>query len=157
MFVNYTEFIDQTLVLDTNKIDLMVCHAGFGHVQEALYHGIPMVTIPFQFDQHLNSEKVVRIGATVQLNVSNFRIEELMDTMLHILNEDISYKQQANAWSILMKNYPSDALMKNNIEAIVNGISPLFQLPNRNKSLKYSKTSKCNFQDSDECAAANEA
>ena len=55
------EFVDHGAVLaDT---DVMVTHAGLGSVAAALSRGVPLVCTPIGRDQHLNTERVVALGA----------------------------------------------------------------------------------------------
>jgi len=46
----------------------IVCHGGLGTVLRALAHGVPLLLLPLGRDQHLNAERVTRLGAGIHLD-----------------------------------------------------------------------------------------
>jgi UDP:flavonoid glycosyltransferase YjiC (YdhE family) len=46
----------------------VVCHGGLGTVLRALSHGVPLLVLPLGRDQHLNAERVTRLGAGLHLD-----------------------------------------------------------------------------------------
>lgn len=137
LFVNYTEWMPQAAILAHDKVKLMICHAGVGHIQEAIYHSIPTITIPFQFDQPLQSEKGVHIGVSYQLDVHAFTSILLNNAIAYMFENYQSYYNKVNAWSNAMKTYPGSSIIKFTIDAVLNNISQSFQLQNRQASIKY--------------------
>ena len=57
------EFAPQAALLMSGFINCFVTHAGPGGVQEALLGGVPMLCIPFFWDQPYTASVVVRVGA----------------------------------------------------------------------------------------------
>ena len=52
-------FVPQLEVLQ--HADLFITHAGMNSVNEAMYHGVPMLVMPIMNDQPINAEQVVRL------------------------------------------------------------------------------------------------
>eukprot|EP01083_Nonionella_stella_P076513 208524_1 len=136
-YYNYTQWIPQTLVLNHKRVRLLVCHGGYGHVQEAIYYGVPFITIPFQFDQPLNSEKSLRIGVSLSLNVTAFTSVELIQSMGYILNNE-TFGRSASAWSRIVQAYDGMSIIKFTMQVLAEGMMNAFKLdPDNNKTLKY--------------------
>ena len=55
------DFVDHAALL--TSADVMVTHAGLGSVAAALSRGVPLVCAPIGRDQHLNAQRVVNVGA----------------------------------------------------------------------------------------------
>eukprot|EP01084_Bolivina_argentea_P102641 183859_1 len=125
----YNTWIPQTKILNHERIKLLVLHGGIGTVQEAIFCGVPMVSIPFEYDQPLNMEKAERIGvAYPMLNVSSFTVEQLINAIDSVMENEY-YMERANVWSNAMKIYDGTPLMKWSIYCIVNNISHSMHLP----------------------------
>ncbi|HST18367.1 MAG TPA: glycosyltransferase [Gaiellaceae bacterium] len=58
--VHIERYIPQSLSFPHS--DLVITHAGFSTVAEALTHGLPLVTIPIDADQPLNAERCAALG-----------------------------------------------------------------------------------------------
>jgi glucuronosyltransferase len=54
--------------------------------QEAVYFGVPMVGIPFVFDQKLNIHNYVSKGVAVMLDYRHITVEGVMDACNEVLN-----------------------------------------------------------------------
>jgi len=54
------------------NIRLFITHGGRLSIQEAVFHGVPEVVIPFFFDQYLNGERMVEHGVGLRLNYADF-------------------------------------------------------------------------------------
>lgn len=52
-------FVPQLEVLQ--HADLFITHGGMNSVNEAMYHGVPMLVMPIMNDQPINAEQVVRL------------------------------------------------------------------------------------------------
>ena len=64
--VHVVDVIAQPLLLDT--VDLLVTHAGFTSVREALRAGVPMVAIPWIAENHLIARTCSEQGLAVELD-----------------------------------------------------------------------------------------
>ena len=52
--------------------------------QEAVYHGVPVIGLPFVSDQHHNMMKAVRDGYGIVLSWSNIDEEQLFSALVDI-------------------------------------------------------------------------
>jgi len=65
------------------QCDLMITHAGLGSVAVALAHGVPLVCLPLARDQHLNTERVLAVGAGLSADDGPGPIYEAVRAVLH--------------------------------------------------------------------------
>lgn len=54
---------------------------------EAIYHGVPIVALPFFLDQHTNADKCVRYGLGEKLNVKSLTVEKVVGTIRKIVDD----------------------------------------------------------------------
>eukprot|EP00483_Globobulimina_turgida_P011836 UN11858 len=106
-----------------------------------MFYGVPMVSIPFEYDQPLNMEKAERIGiAYPSLNVSSFTPQQLINAINEvILKLNKEYSKNAKIWANAMQIYDGKPLIKWSIYCIVNNISDLLHLPSNSVKLKVIK------------------
>lgn len=64
---------------------LFITLGGRLSVQESIWHGIPMLGIPFSLDQKQNMVKVAQYGIGEYLNLSNITTELLVKTIRYIV------------------------------------------------------------------------
>jgi len=65
-------FVPQQTVLSHPKIALFVNHCGMNSINEALYHGKPILALPFFGDQHYNAARLVDLGVALKLDKRRF-------------------------------------------------------------------------------------
>jgi UDP:flavonoid glycosyltransferase YjiC (YdhE family) len=75
--------------------DVVITHGGMGTVAAALHHGVPLVCIPFDRDQPLNSSRVAALGAGVVLSV-DASVDAIRDAV-HTVRDDDHYRAAARA------------------------------------------------------------
>jgi MGT family glycosyltransferase len=89
------------------QCDVFITHGGMNSFQEALYYGVPMVLVPYQFEQLVNARVVAAIGAGVIANekppygkaVSMQTLRVLTDRVL----QDPTMKQAAQIASVSLQ------------------------------------------------------
>uniref|UniRef100_A0A3Q4GVZ5 UDP-glucuronosyltransferase n=1 Tax=Neolamprologus brichardi TaxID=32507 RepID=A0A3Q4GVZ5_NEOBR len=89
---NNTSFVDwmpQNDLLGHPKIKLFMSHGGTNRVQEAIYHGVPIVGLPVFFDQYDNLLRLKEKGAA-----------------LHEVPSDPSYRTNMQRLSRLHRDKP---------------------------------------------------
>lgn len=103
------KWVPQDDILAHPNTRLFISHCGLGGVTEALYHGVPILGIPFIYDQHMNAKKIAEEGWSVQLpydNITDDTLSSAINTML--LNQTYSIK--VKELSKLYRDRPQTAL-----------------------------------------------
>ncbi|XP_062406034.1 UDP-glucuronosyltransferase 2A1-like isoform X2 [Sardina pilchardus] len=91
------------------KIKLFVAHGGTNGLQEAIYHGVPVVGIPLFFDQYDNLLRLkVRGGATI-LSVATLDKDIFLQALQEVLHEP-SYRDNMQRLSRLHRDQPMQPL-----------------------------------------------
>jgi UDP:flavonoid glycosyltransferase YjiC (YdhE family) len=67
------------------NIHLFITHAGMLSTQEAIYHGVPVVGIPFIADQFVNIVKLVTHGLGVELVYDTLSKQTILDAVHTVL------------------------------------------------------------------------
>jgi UDP:flavonoid glycosyltransferase YjiC (YdhE family) len=74
---------------------LSVHHAGLGTMAQAMYSGIPQLSLPSVFDQFDNAFRLEKLGVSRTLLMKKLSKERLKRLLEAVLN-DPSYKENAN-------------------------------------------------------------
>ncbi|XP_042563195.1 UDP-glucuronosyltransferase 2B1-like [Clupea harengus] len=99
------DWMPQNDILGHPKIKLFVAHGGTNGVQEALYHGVPVVGIPLFFDQYDNLLRLkVRGGATI-ITISIINKNTFLQALQEVLHEP-SYRENMQRLSRLHRDQP---------------------------------------------------
>lgn len=69
------------------NVKVFVTQCGIQSMQEAVYHAVPIVAIPFLQEQKLNSHKIVNEGAGVSLDISEITEEILIGAISTVIQE----------------------------------------------------------------------
>ena len=96
----------QNDLLGHPKVKLFVAHGGTNGVQEALYHGVPVVGIPVFFDQYDNLLRLKDRGAAKILTLSTVdKNNNFLKAIQEVLNEP-SYRMNMQRLSRLHRDKP---------------------------------------------------
>lgn len=68
------------------NIKLFITHGGALSFGEAVYHGVPMVGMPFMIDQFGNVAKLVRKGFGLSLRSDSLTPETVLETLKEVLD-----------------------------------------------------------------------
>lgn len=99
------EWMPQKDLLGHRQTRVFVAHGGTNGVQEAIYHGVPVLGIPLFFDQYDNLLRLQERGAgkIIKLNEINSRsFEQGLNELLH---KD-SYRENIHRLSRLHRDQP---------------------------------------------------
>jgi UDP:flavonoid glycosyltransferase YjiC (YdhE family) len=67
------------------NVCLFISHAGIHSTQEAIYHGVPVVGIPFMADQFSNIIKLSSRGVGVELVYLTLSKQSILDAVKTVL------------------------------------------------------------------------
>ncbi len=80
-------------VLRNKAIKLAVLHCGMGGVSEALYSAVPLVVIPFLYDQYGVASRVMHAGAGMYLDRSTMTADKVQTAIETVAS--LEYKKAA--------------------------------------------------------------
>ncbi|KAK5648758.1 hypothetical protein RI129_003650 [Pyrocoelia pectoralis] len=80
------KWLPQNDILENSKTKLLISHGGALSTQEAMYHGIPVIAIPFNTDQHSNAGKLASRSMGKILNYEDITTDSLYSAITEILN-----------------------------------------------------------------------
>ncbi|KAM8893918.1 UDP-glucuronosyltransferase 2B1-like isoform 2-T2 [Spinachia spinachia] len=110
---NHTLLVDwmpQKDLLGHPKIKLFVAHGGTNGVQEAIYHGVPVVGLPLFFDQYDNLLRLQERGAAKILTLATVdKDNNFLNAIQEVLNEP-SYRVNMQRLSRLHRDQPMKPL-----------------------------------------------
>lgn len=84
----FTPFAPQRAILDHPRTALFVTHGGGGSVNEALFHGTPMLCLGFFFDQPLNGLRIQGAGVGSAMDKESFSTSEIVSRCRTLLLDE---------------------------------------------------------------------
>ncbi|XP_065332518.1 UDP-glucosyltransferase 2-like [Cloeon dipterum] len=84
--VKIGKWLPQQAILAHPNIRLFITHGGLLSTQEAAYHGVPLVGIPFFGDQQLNVAKSARMGFAVGLDFNTLSKQSVLQAIKTVVN-----------------------------------------------------------------------
>ncbi|XP_051235700.1 UDP-glucuronosyltransferase 2C1-like [Dicentrarchus labrax] len=100
------DWMPQNDLLGHPKIKLFVAHGGTNGVQEAIYHGVPVVGLPVFFDQYDNLLRLKQRGAAQILALATVdKNNNFLKAIQEVLNEP-SYRFNMQRLSTLHRDQP---------------------------------------------------
>uniref|UniRef100_A0A6I8QA73 UDP-glucuronosyltransferase n=1 Tax=Xenopus tropicalis TaxID=8364 RepID=A0A6I8QA73_XENTR len=103
--VKIMDWIPQNDLLGHPKARLLVTHGGINSVQEAIYHGVPMVAIPLFGDQFDNAVRIKAKHLGTFILPGQLKAEKFVNAIRHVI-EDESYKNSAMHFSLIQRSQP---------------------------------------------------
>jgi len=97
-------FVPQSYFLD--RVSVMLHHGGFSTCLGGLKYGVPMVMVPFNWDQPDNARRVQELGAGIMLRPAFVTRGRLRRYVRRVL-EDAQYRERARRISEKMKGTAS--------------------------------------------------
>ncbi|XP_056318458.1 UDP-glucuronosyltransferase 2A3-like [Danio aesculapii] len=99
------DWMPQNDLLGHPKTRAFVAHGGTNGVQEAIYHGVPIIGFGLIFDQRDNLEKMQVKGAAKNVDFATMDKESFLKTVKEVL-DDPSYRENMQRLSRLHKDVP---------------------------------------------------
>ncbi|XP_035855185.1 UDP-glucuronosyltransferase 2A1-like isoform X1 [Sander lucioperca] len=103
------DWMPQNDLLGHPKIKLFVAHGGTNGVQEAIYHGVPIVGLPLIFDQRDNIFRIEVKGAGKLIDIFSMNEDIFFQGIQEVLNEP-SYRMNMQRLSRLHRDQPMKPL-----------------------------------------------
>ncbi|XP_046387089.1 UDP-glycosyltransferase UGT5-like isoform X2 [Ischnura elegans] len=101
------KWMPQKDILGHPKTLLFVSHGGLLSVQEAVFHGMPIVGIPFSGEHVHNINYLVTFGAAVKLDYESLSKESLLDGINTILR-NTSFRRKVHRLSSTFRDQPEN-------------------------------------------------
>ncbi|KAI6181402.1 UDP-glucuronosyltransferase [Aphelenchoides besseyi] len=83
--VRAVEWMDQSGILEHTNTRAFITHGGLNSINEAATFGVPLITIPFFGDQHINSAAVVSRGLAVALDRRRISADSVASALARVL------------------------------------------------------------------------
>ncbi|XP_060926799.1 UDP-glucuronosyltransferase 2A2-like [Limanda limanda] len=99
------DWLPQNDLLGHPKTRLFVAHGGTNGIQEAVYHGVPLVGLPLMFDQPDNFFKMKVRGVAKVMDIATVNRENFLEALEEVLHEP-SYKENMRKLSNLQRDQP---------------------------------------------------
>uniref|UniRef100_A0A673XLA9 UDP-glucuronosyltransferase n=1 Tax=Salmo trutta TaxID=8032 RepID=A0A673XLA9_SALTR len=104
------EWMPQNDLLGHPRTRLFVAHGGTNGVQEAIYHGIPVVGLPLFFDQYDNLLRLKERGGAKLLSMATVdKNSNFLEALQEVLDEP-SYRMKMQRLSRLHRDVPMEPL-----------------------------------------------
>lgn len=85
--IMFTFYSPQRAVLEHSNTALFLTHGGSSSANEALYHGVPVLTLGFFFDQLSNSARLRSAGVGLSLDKTHYTSSEICDSIARIISD----------------------------------------------------------------------
>ncbi|XP_017771338.1 PREDICTED: UDP-glucuronosyltransferase 2C1-like, partial [Nicrophorus vespilloides] len=109
--VKIAKWLPQKAILSHPKTVAFITHGGFGSITEAIFHGVPMIAIPFFGDQQKNVAETAQRGFAIQLELEDISEESLSTSMEEITGNSV-YRDRIRSASDIFKNQPMNPMEK---------------------------------------------
>uniref|UniRef100_A0A3Q1I266 UDP-glucuronosyltransferase n=1 Tax=Anabas testudineus TaxID=64144 RepID=A0A3Q1I266_ANATE len=99
------DWLPQNDLLGHPKTKVFVAHGGTNGIQEAIYHGVPLVGLPLMFDQHDNFFRMEARGVAKVLDIATVNRDNFLEALKEVLYEP-SYRDKMKKLSNLHRDQP---------------------------------------------------
>lgn len=103
------DWLPQNDLLGHPKTKLFVAHGGTNGLQEAIYHGIPLVGLPLMFDQQDNFFRMKARGVAKVLDIATVNKDNFLEALTEVLYEP-TYREKMTTLSNLHRDQPMKPL-----------------------------------------------
>lgn len=103
------KWLPQNDILAHKNTKIFISHMGIGGFNEAMYHAVPVIAVPFGGDQSLNADKAMKQGWAEILPPSELTETSLKNVFNKMLNSN-KYSEAVQKLSNLYKDKPMSAV-----------------------------------------------
>ncbi|KAK5648759.1 hypothetical protein RI129_003651 [Pyrocoelia pectoralis] len=101
----------QNDILGHKNIKLFITHGGILSTQEAMFHAVPVVGIPFRSDQRANIRRMERRQTARLINYKNLTAAHILENVMEVLSNPI-YKNNMRLVARRYRDQPLTALQR---------------------------------------------
>ncbi|OXA46599.1 UDP-glucuronosyltransferase 2C1 [Folsomia candida] len=98
-----SKWLPQQDLLGHGKIRLFMTHCGGGGTEEAIFHGVPLLGMPFFGDQPLNAQAAEKHGYLVRLDWNDLTEESLTKAINEVINNP-KYRENVHRLSTVFRD-----------------------------------------------------
>ncbi|KAJ8981275.1 hypothetical protein NQ317_004011 [Molorchus minor] len=109
--VRIFKWLPQQDVLKHPNVKIFIFQGGLQSMEEAIFSNVPLIGIPFVFDQDVNVIKMAEKGIGLCLYKETLTKESFKEAILEVINNP-SYKERTMEISELYKDQPMSGLEK---------------------------------------------
>ncbi|KAG7219211.1 hypothetical protein INR49_019271 [Caranx melampygus] len=103
------DWLPQNDLLGHPKTRLFVAHGGTNGMQEAIYHGVPLVGVPLMFDQPDNFSRMKARGVAKVVDIATLDKDNFLEAVKEVLYEP-SYREKMKTLSNIHRDQPMKPL-----------------------------------------------
>uniref|UniRef100_A0A668W0P1 UDP-glucuronosyltransferase n=1 Tax=Oreochromis aureus TaxID=47969 RepID=A0A668W0P1_OREAU len=103
------DWLPQNDLLGHPKTRVFVAHGGTNGIQEAIYHGVPLVGLPLMFDQADNLFRMKARGVAKVLDIATVNKENFLESLKEALYQP-SYREKMKELSSIQRDQPMKPL-----------------------------------------------
>ncbi|KAH8292021.1 hypothetical protein KR054_003528, partial [Drosophila jambulina] len=107
--VKVEKWLPQADVLAHPKVRVFIAHGGLFGMQEAVHHGVPVLGMPFYFDQNPNIKEGIAAGYAIGLDYRDISEEKLEVALTELLTNP-KYKANMDRASKIFRDRPLGAM-----------------------------------------------
>ncbi|XP_055687900.1 UDP-glycosyltransferase UGT5 [Lutzomyia longipalpis] len=105
------KWFPQDDILAHPNVRIFITHGGLLSIMESIYHGVPVLGIPFFADQHMNIGRAQKAGYGLTVEFKNLT-EESMSWAVNEMLTNPKYSKQAKAVSARFRDQPEDPMSR---------------------------------------------
>merc|ERR1712136_493536 len=102
-------WLPQQDLLGHKNCRLFLTHGGLNSLMESVYHGVPILGLPFGHDQNMNLARAKKDGYGLMLRWKDVSHDTLSNSLTELLNNP-KYSETIDRLSALMKDQPQSPL-----------------------------------------------
>lgn len=96
------KWLPQNDILAHPNVKLFITHGGLLSSQEAIFHGVPILGIPFYSDHHINIQRAVEQGYALKLDLKNTTVPSLRWAISELFHNP-SYLRKIHEYSSIFR------------------------------------------------------
>ncbi|XP_046865337.1 UDP-glycosyltransferase UGT5 [Drosophila willistoni] len=107
--VFYGSYLPQQQILNHPNVKLFITHGGLLSIIETTYYGVPILSLPFYYDQFWNAQRMRLAGAGETLDLHSMNVE-ILNRSIHQILQNPSYATNIRRMSTQFRDQPMKPL-----------------------------------------------